>query len=245
MPYSPPTYPTVNGEASGRRAFRCLSPLLVVLAAAVFAGGVAAGYISYLHRSPVLHKHIPGASAWPQQLAVAVLACAVFGYSYWRHHRRPGRHDQPPWLLSPLGKPAARRLARTTRMASGPSAFGRAVLAVPLAGLFLYGFYRAGEQVIAGLDPNFTVNGWGGPTYFGAMACHYLDLLVLMGAAAWMLHLILLPDPATAATVVRQATPPQAPRNCRRPSASRSATGASRRRRTDDPCDGRVGEPGS
>jgi len=31
------------------------------------------------------------------------------------------------------------------------------------------------------------------------MAAHYLDLLVLMGAAAWMLHLILLPDPANAA----------------------------------------------
>jgi hypothetical protein len=32
------------------------------------------------------------------------------------------------------------------------------------------------------------------------MACHYLDLLVLMGAAAWLLHLILLPDSASAAT---------------------------------------------
>jgi hypothetical protein len=64
----------------------------------------------------------------------------------------------------------------------------------------LYGFYRAGEQVTGGLDPNFTVNSWGGPTYAGAMACHYLDLLVLMGAAAWLLHLILLPDSASAAT---------------------------------------------
>ena len=57
-----------------------------------------------------------------------------------------------------------------------------------------------GGQVTAGLDPDFTVNAWGGPTYAGAMACHYLDLLVLMCAAAWMLHLILLPDPANAAT---------------------------------------------
>ena len=43
---------------------------------------------------------------------------------------------------------------------------------------------------------NFTVNACGGPTYLGAMGAHYLDLLVLMGAAAWLLHLILLPDPA-------------------------------------------------
>jgi hypothetical protein len=172
----------------------------VVLAAAVFAGGAAAGYISYLYRSPVLQKQIPGAAAWWQQLIVAVVAGAAFGYAYWRHHRTPRRRGEPPWLLSPLGKPAARRLVQTARSGlSEPSALGRAVLALALAGLFLYGFYRAGEQVTAGLDPNYTVNAWGGPTYAGAMACHYLDLLVLMGAAAWMLHLILLPDPANTA----------------------------------------------
>jgi hypothetical protein len=183
-----------------RCALRHLSPPLVVLAVAVFAGGVAAGYVSYLHGSPVLHTHIPGAAAWPQQLVVAALAGALLGYAYWRHHRLPGRSGEPPWLLSPLGKPAARRLARAVRAGlGGPAASGRAVLALALAGLFLYGFYRAGEQVTAGLDPNFTVNAWGGPTYLGAMACHYLDLLVLMGAAAWLLHLILPPDPADAA----------------------------------------------
>jgi len=201
MSYPAPIYPVVNGEARGRRVLRHLSPSLAIIAAAVFAGGVAAGYISYLDRSPVLQKHIPGTAAWPQQLVVAALAAVLLGYAYWRHHRAPGRPGQPPWLLSPLGKPAARRLARTIRTGrGGPAASGRAVLALALAGLFLYGFYRAGEQVTAGLDPNFTVNAWGGPTYLGAMACHYLDLLVLMGAAAWLLHLILPPDPANAAT---------------------------------------------
>jgi hypothetical protein len=178
-----------------------LSPPLVVLAATAFAGGVAAGYIAYLDRSPVLQKHIPGTAAWPQQLVVAALAAVLLGYAYWRHHRAPGRSGEPPWLLSPLGRPAAGRLSRTIRGGlRGPAAASRAVLALALAGLFLYGFYRAGEQVTAGLDPNFTVNAWGGPTYLGAMACHYLDLLVLMGAAAWLLHLILLPDPGNPAT---------------------------------------------
>jgi hypothetical protein len=71
---------------------------------------------------------------------------------------------------------------------------------VPPAGLFLYCFYRGGLQVIGGLDPNSTVNAWGGPTYLGAMACHYLDAVVLMGAAAWLLDRILLPDAATSAS---------------------------------------------
>jgi hypothetical protein len=195
--HPPPTYAAASDHVRGRQALRHLSPSLAVLAAAVFAGG----YIAYLHRSPMLHKHLPGTAAWPQQLAVAVLAGALLGYAYWRHHRTPGRPGEPPWLLSPLGKPAARRPARTIRTGpGGPSASGRAALALPLAGLFLYGFYRAGEQVTAGLDPNFTVNAWGGPTYLGAMASHYLDLLVLMSAAAWLLHLILPPDPANAAT---------------------------------------------
>jgi len=210
MSSPPPAYPGVNGEARDRRALRHLSPLLVVVATAVFAGGVAAGYISYLHRSPVLQKQIPGAAAWWQQLIVAVLAGAAFGYAYWRHHRTPRRPGEPPWLLSPIGKPAARRLARTARSGLGePSGLGRAVLALALAGLFLYGLYRAGEQVTAGLDPNYTVNAWGGPTYIGAMACHYLDLLVLMGAAAWMLHLILLPDPTN--TAANNAAQPRQP----------------------------------
>ena len=214
MSYPQPDYRAAGSQATSRRALRHLSPSLAVLAAAAFAGGAAAGYIAYLHRSPILHKHLPGTAAWPQQLVVAALAGAVFGYAYWRHHRTPGRRGEPAWLLSPIGKPAARRLARTIRGGlRGPSASGRAVLALALAGLFLYGLYRAGQQVTAGLDPNFTVNAWGGPTYAGAMACHYLDLLVLTGATAWMLHLILLPTPRT-----RRQTEPSAatlPTQCR------------------------------
>ena len=233
MSSPPPAYPGVNGEARDRRALRHLSPLLVVVATAVFAGGVAAGYISYLHRSPVLQKQIPGAAAWWQQLIVAVLAGAAFGYAYWRHHRKPGRRGEPPWLLSPLGKPAGRRLARTMRGGlGGPSASGRAVLALALAGLFLYGLYRVGEQVTAGLDPNFTVNAWGGPTYLGAMAAHYLDLLVLMGAAVWLLHLILLPDPANTAT--GRGGRSHAPGAAEQPQATSTAVSTTRTQATEN-----------
>jgi MYXO-CTERM domain-containing protein len=176
---------------TSRRVLRQMSVPLTALAAAVFAGGVGAGLISYLDRSPVRESFVPGSSAWWQHAGVALLAVALLGVGQRRHRRRFGPRSGRLWLLAPLGRAAARRVARTVSAAPG-----RVLLALLPALLFSYGFYRAGLQVIGGLDPNFTVNAWGGPTYPGAMACHYLDLLVLMGAAAWLLDKILLPDAA-------------------------------------------------
>jgi hypothetical protein len=212
MSHPSPTWSAANNEARSRRAVRHLSLPLVIFAAAAFAAGVAAGHMSYLHPSPMLHKHILEAAAWLQQLAVAALAAAVLGYAYWRHRRSPGRPGGAPALLSPPGRPAAGRLARTVRTGlGGPSAPARAALALPLAGLLLYWLYRAGEQVTARLDPSFTVNAWGGPTNLGALAAHYLDGLVLIGEV-WLLHLILPPDPANLATgsAARSRVPPAA-----------------------------------
>ncbi|MFI5062901.1 MAG: hypothetical protein ACHP9Z_02820 [Streptosporangiales bacterium] len=179
-----------------RRAVGQQPPPLTVLVAAFFAAGVISGWLQYLDRSPVLKKHVAGTSAWWQQLAVAAIACVLFGYARWRRQRRFGRDSGQMWLLAPLGRPAARRAARTVRGAlRGHRGFAHTLVALPPAGLFLYCFWRAGLQITAGLDPNFTVNAWGGPTYLGAMACHYLDCCVLMAAAAWLLDRSLLPDP--------------------------------------------------
>jgi hypothetical protein len=177
---------------TSRRILRQISPSLTALAAAVFAGGAVSGLITYLHRSPVRVKFVPGTSAWWQHLGVAVAVGLLLALGQWQHRRRFGRSSGRLWLLAPLGRAAARRVART---ASG--APGRALLALPPAVLFSYGFWRAGAQVIGGLDPNSTMNAWGGPTYLGAMACHYLDGLALMGLAAWLIDKILLPGAAT------------------------------------------------
>jgi hypothetical protein len=48
-----------------------------------------------------------------------------------------------------------------------------------------------GQQVIGGLDPNFTVTAWGGPSYLGAMLAHYLDAVYLFYIEAFLLHLVL------------------------------------------------------
>jgi hypothetical protein len=180
---------------------RQLSVPLVALLSAAFAAGVACGWIEYLHRSHVREQFVPGSSAWWQQLAVALTACAIFGYAQWPHRRRFGLHSGRLWLLAPFGKPAAQRLVRSAGIGPRASSPVRALFALVPAALIAYCCWRAGEQVTAGLDPNFTVNAWGGPSYAGAMACHYLDLFLLSAAAAWLLDKILPGhDRATAAT---------------------------------------------
>jgi len=170
---------------------RQLSVPVVALLSAVFAAGAVSGWIDYLHRSPVRRPFVAGSSAWWQQLAVALIAFAVFCYARWRHRSRFGPRSGRLWLLAPLGKPAAERLARAAGIARGPSSPIRALMALPPAALIAYNFWRAGVQVTGGLDPNFTVDAWGGPSYAGAMACHYLDLFLLTAAAAWLVDKIL------------------------------------------------------
>ena len=76
-----------------------------------------------------------------------------------------------------------------------PSFALRLFLAVLPTALLAYLPVRAGMQVIGGLDPNFTANAWGGPSYLGALACHYLDAALLGALAAALLNLVLLPSP--------------------------------------------------
>jgi hypothetical protein len=175
-----------NASSVFSRATRQISPLLTISAAGVTAVGIASGFISYLDRSPIRHATAPGASAWGQQLAVAAVACALYGVARWRHGRRFGRGSRRPLLLAPLGRNAAARLTAAARQPSW-----RAAAALPPLVVIGYCCWRVGEQVTAGLDPNFTANAWGGPSYLGAMACHYLDVALIIGASGWLLDKIL------------------------------------------------------
>jgi len=167
---------------------RQVSLPLAAAAGGLAVVGIATGFVSYLHRSPIREAHVPGTSAWAQQLVVAGVACVLYAVARWRHGRRFGRNSRRLLLLAPVSRSAASRLVATMRQLSW-----RAAAAVPLLALIGYGLWRTGEQVTAGLDPNFTVNAWGGPTYLGAMACHYLDIALITAAIAWLLDKILLP----------------------------------------------------
>ena len=67
---------------------------------------------------------------------------------------------------------------------------------VPLVLVLLYQPFRMGAQVTGGLDPNATVNAWGGPAYAGALLAHWLDDIVVFYAAAFLLSRLLLPAAA-------------------------------------------------
>ena len=160
-----------------------------MLAGLLFTGGVSAGWLSYLHGAAAPVDHVPGTNAWWQQAGVAAIG-GTLGWLSWRRCRRgqTGRR----WLLAPLSRAAAGRISLLWRAARRrPGSAGRALLACPLLLLSGYGFFRAGYQVTSGLNPAATVNAWGGPTYAGAMACHYLDLFVILMVMTWLLDRLL------------------------------------------------------
>ena len=180
-----------NGDVSSTTAACQLSAPLTGLVGSAFASGVTYGLVEFLQRSPARQEQIAGTAAWGQHLALALATVVILGVARWRHRRRFGPRPGRLWLLAPLGRHAARRVARALGFGSEAAQPGRLLLALPAAALFLFCFWRAGVQVTAGLDPNFTVNAWGGPSYAGAMACHYLDLFLLAVGAAWLIDRIL------------------------------------------------------
>jgi hypothetical protein len=156
-----------------------------VAAELLFTSGVSIGWLHYLHRSATPIRHLPGSNAWWQEAVVATAGAAI-GAAIWLSSRS-GRVSRPV-VFAPLGRSAAQRISLLFRQAlRGPLGFGRVLAATPLLLTFMFGLFRAGYQVISGLDPNSTVNAWGGPTYVGAMACHYLDIFVVMAGCAWLL----------------------------------------------------------
>jgi hypothetical protein len=180
-----------KGDVSSTAVAYQLSGPLTALFGSAFVSGVMYGLLEFLQRSPIRQEHVAGSAAWGQQLALALGTIVILSAAQARHRRRFGPRSGRLWLLAPLGRHAARRIARALGFGSEAAQPGRLLLALPAAALFLFCFWRAGVQVTGGLDPNFTVNALGGPGYAGAMACHYLDLFLLAAGAAWVMDRIL------------------------------------------------------
>jgi hypothetical protein len=183
--------PDDGGKGAGTTVAHQLSGPSTALAGSAFVSGAAFGLLEFLQRSPIGAHQAAGTAAWGPHLALAAGAVVILGVAQARHRRRFGRRSGRLWLLAPFGTHAAQRIARALGFGGERARIGRVLLALPAAALLLFCFWRAGVQVTAGLDPNFTVNAWGGPSYAGALACHYLDLSLIGAAAAWLIDRIL------------------------------------------------------
>lgn len=52
------------------------------------------------------------------------------------------------------------------------------------SGLIWFSPIRAGVQVFAAFDPDFTRDAWGGPSYLGASLAHWMDGILIFYAAS-------------------------------------------------------------
>lgn len=174
-----------------------LSRLTGTVFVALFLIGVAEGAAQYARRSPAIVRHVAGSNAITIHVVLATAAAAAVIGIQARRPRRPAQREPSPWA-TPFSASALARLSRTIRFAHGPSLRNLATVmaTVPLVLVLLYTPFRMGAQITGGLDPNATVNAWGGPSYPGALLAHWLDGLVGFYVAAFLLSRLLLPAAA-------------------------------------------------
>jgi len=165
-----------------------LSRVFCASTAVIFGIGVTSGVPAAVAGEKGSVTHLPDTNAWGVHLVITGLTVALI-LAIWVVRRRTGRAGTP-LILAPLGARAEHRLRRTARVA-----LLRMIPIVLLLAFTAYGLWRAGMQVFAGLDPGFVVNAWGGPSYLGAMYCHYLDGGLMIAAALMVVHLLLVPGP--------------------------------------------------
>jgi hypothetical protein len=182
---SVPNNPDVRLENLRNRLSRATATVF----AALLAAGVGEGAAEYAHRSPEIERHMAGTNAMTVHVVLAAVAAAMVTGIQVRRSRQPAPRRRPsPWT-APFSAAATSRLRQTIRLAGGPSLpnLVRAVTAVPLVLMLLYAPFRMGMQITSGLDPNQTINAWGGPTYLGALLAHYLDCIIGFYVAAFLL----------------------------------------------------------
>jgi hypothetical protein len=170
-----------------------LSPITVTGFLGLFLIGIAKGAVEYADRSAVAERHAAGTNAITIHVILAIAAAAIVVGIQARRSRRTAGRGPSPWA-APFSASAVTRLARTFRFAHGPFLpnVARALATVPFVVVLAYIPFRMGAQVTGGLDPNATINAWGGPTYLGALLAHWLDGVVTCYFAAFLLTRLLL-----------------------------------------------------
>jgi hypothetical protein len=164
-----------------------LSRPAVIAATVSTIAGLASGVMTYLNRSERLERQIAGTEAWLAHLVVLAVVAVWFVVA---SHRSPSGWKV---VFAPLGRPIASRIKATFHSGFGPLSLLRGLTVAFLVLLEVYLAWRIGKQVFAGLDPNFCRNAWGGPSYLGAMFCHYLDGALLYPICHVLLRRVTVP----------------------------------------------------
>lgn len=163
--------------------------LLGYVAVLALTGLTLGALLGFRDRRPV-RAHVPAENAWPVHIVISCAVAVLLAALCWRHRHRLGS-----WLTAPLSVVTAGRI-RSLLWAAGrgrPNAVLRLALSVPPFALVSWCAFRAALQITVGFDPNQVINAWGGPSYLGAMYCHYLDATAMTLPALYLLHLLLPP----------------------------------------------------
>lgn len=161
----------------------------------LFLIGMAEGAAEYASRSHVMEAQAPGTNLVPVFAGLGIATAAgVIGVQIWRSRQQPARRGSSPWA-APFSARALARLGRTLRSA-GQGRTWHPLRALATAGLLVilaYWPFMMGAHLTSDLDPNATVNAWGGPSYAGAVLAHWLGGILAFYATSLLLHWVMLP----------------------------------------------------
>jgi len=202
----------VNSDTASRTQVELnasrISPQAVTCLAVLFAVGTIAGLIQLVRGTDTTST---GSSVAVANVVHCLIAAIVIGLVVIAHRLNPnglralvrspftiaGWHNL---LLATIALP--RWLIDIARALSGGRSrrrgFGHLLLGLP-AGLVLTGAavlvwftpLRAGLQVFAAFDSDFTRDAWGGPSYLGASLAHWMDGVLTFYAATALIKAVL------------------------------------------------------
>jgi hypothetical protein len=167
-----------------------ISKTSVTICAALFAVGVAQGWMMYTQRSSDIEKHIAGTNSIALHIILALVLFGAVAVTIFYRKFAPNK----PYIiwLAPFTKTAFERTRNAIFLRNGRSKWqvAKAILVALLLLFFLFNFFRAGMQVLVARDPNATVNAWGGPGYWGASLAHWMDAIYLIYVEAGLIALL-------------------------------------------------------
>ena len=185
-----------------------VSRTAVTCVVVLFAIGTAAGLVQLISDTDTTST---GAGVAVANVVHCLIAAITIGVAVAIHRRNPARlraFARAPFTtagwhnLISASTALPRSLGDIARAVSGRSShrhkLGHVLLGLPAgivltvgAALIWFTPLRAGQQVFAALDADFTRDAWGGPSYLGASLAHWMDGVLMFYAATALIRAML------------------------------------------------------